>query len=148
MAIRYFRKHSPNVKLWMFGRPIQFAAFGKFGYLKSDDPEIANHASKSVDEILAQIDLGIRQGVGGVEEISAAQYDSDFLKKKAQTILSPKSNWREEIGGHISPDTLLSGLAQVARPAPVSDAEPTVPDSRTVSPTVRSLRERATLGHR
>lgn len=128
----------------MFGRPIKFHVFGDFGYIASDDPLIQNHA-KGEAAVLVEIDRGIREGQGGVIEITATQYENEFVKKKVQSNSSPasKPHWREEVRADMSPDTLAPKLDQVARPVVASKTavDPAAPANSTAP--VRSLRERA-----
>lgn len=131
----------------MFGRPIKFQALGDFAYITSDDPLIQHH-TKGVDAVLVEIDRGIREGQGGVIEITAAQYENEFVKKKASSNSSPasKPHWREEIRADMSPDTLAPKLDQVARPVVGSKAPAADPDAPVNAATpARSLRERANL---
>jgi len=140
---RYFRKFSPNVELWMStGRHIKFpTSNGKFGYLASDDPQI-----KDDPAILAEIEKGIQNQVGGVQEISAEQYEEEWVKKKNSTTLSQGSKrlWRDEVSAPIMSDT-ITGLS--ARPA--AQVKHDVP-RETIDPVASgsSLRERARVGSR
>lgn len=144
MAIRYFKKVSPMEKLWMSnGHHLKFRDLGKFAYLKSDDPEI-NEDPKT----LAEIDAGMKNKVGGVSEISATQYDDEFVKKNSTT-QSGESNrrWREEFGQAVPMDTLAPRVSR--EPAAVAESTGL---GATVETTPRvpskSLREMANLGHR
>ena len=143
MATRYFKKHNPNVKLFLkcTGGVLHFQQVDKFGYLKSDDPQIGDNPS-----ILDELDTGMRNQVGGVIEISAAQYDA-AIKKKALSQSFPGSSpsWREEISAARPLDTL--GI-RVLEPAAVASQQVPSSQETTSAPQVRSLRERANLGIR
>lgn len=145
MATRYFRKPSPKVKLWMFGRPIQFVEEGKFGYITSDDPQIQHHP-KGADAVLAEIERGIREGQGAVSEIGAGQYENEFIKKKQQPNLSRAPKWREEISAGTSLDTLAPKVDRVAAAASKPQPQSIQPAPDTAPPAVTTLRDRANLG--
>ena len=139
MPIRYFKKHNPNVKLWMpSGHALQFAQIGKYGYMRSDSPEIAEDP-----KILTEIDLGIKTEIGGVREISASQWEDEYVKKN----LSPqyqgsRTNWREEFGLTVGADTVSPRVSEKA--AVAASADPVQPAAD--APPVRSLRDRANFG--
>lgn len=143
MATRYFRKFSPNVKLFVkaTGKQIHFIPIGDFGYIRSDDSQIQDDP-----KILAEIDVGIKNEVGGVQEITFAQYDA-AIKKKELNPSSPawRTPYREEIRAGTPLDTLgvrVNAPVAAVNPAPESSKE------SVSSPPVRSLRERANLGTR
>lgn len=78
------------------GKPIKFDTlnFAK-GYLATDDPEIIRELSA-----LATAKKG------GIEEITAAQYEANYVKKKPSSGPPPRQ-WREELApGMNAPDTL------------------------------------------
>lgn len=144
MAIRYFRKHNYNVDLWMSnGHPIKFEVVGKIGYIRSDNDQIRDDPN-----ILAEIDAGIKAGIGGVREISAAQYDDEVVKKKASSPSSVawRAPYREEFGAGTSTDTLAPKMSPNREPVVVvnQSQNETVSDTSKVVP--KSLRERANVG--
>lgn len=137
MPIRYFKKHNGNVKLWMFGRPIQFHLLGTNGFIRSDDPLIRDDA-----KIMAEIDRGIRDEQGGVTELSESQYEDLYVKKK----LSPpspvsKRAWREELGFGQTQDTLGQRLVSAVEPK-----APTPPPPQEATQSNQSLRAKVNLG--
>lgn len=144
MATRYFKKYNPLAKQWLSnGHYLQFNSNGnpKWAYLKSNDLEINENP-----EILAEIDAAIKNKVGSIHEITAAQYDAEFVKKNSTT-QSQKLNWREEFGAIVPMDTLGPRVLQ----RPVAEDNPSALGSTVETipriPT-KSLREMANLGHR
>lgn len=140
---RYFKKFSPNVELWMSnGRHLKFPSSNdKFGYLSSDDPQIHNDPA-----ILAEISAGIEKQVGGVQEITAQQYEDEWIKKKSLSGSSPASKplWREEVSAATVADTLIAPLVGRAKAVAVPDQDA----DATPAVNVRSLRDRARVGSR
>lgn len=141
MATRYFRKRSPLINLFMSnGRHIKFAEMDKtWGYLTSDDRQIRND-----EKILAEIDQGIADERGGVQEITASEYNELHTKKKAMSSSSPESttHWREEITAGTDISTLgFKAAPQKAVAAPEQSAA-VEQDSKA---NALSLRERVNL---
>jgi hypothetical protein len=143
MATRYFKKHAPNVALWMSnGHHVTFPTLdNRIGYLTSDDPQI-NGNQKMLDDI----DAAIKAQRGAVSEITAADYEELWVKKKAskQSLPGSVKPWREEMSLGTSPDTMSNPLGK-----PKVAAEPSRPESKPDEPEAppkRSLKDRARVG--
>lgn len=89
MAIKFYKKFSPNVSLLVDGiGKIEFTTLDTvIGYYATD--------SEHVQEAFARM---MREQRGGISEISPKEFSDDYAEKKKELQTSPL-RWREEMSG-------------------------------------------------
>ena len=110
MATRYFKKQSPtNPVILLNGQHLKFPTVDyRTGYFSTDK-----------DSLSAELVSHIEGGRFGLSEVTWAEFEAEFLKKKPEREL--KQIWREEISGNRykpNPFLELHGAAAVIEPKP------------------------------
>lgn len=75
LMIRYFQKDLPDSPVWIAGHPM------RFDFLPTEDPAL-----------IAEFENCIRNSVGGISEISKAQFDEEVKKKAQEKLLGSSLN--------------------------------------------------------